>query len=156
MKSVDLQHVDKNSPTNRSTGPYTSSATNGRSVTTSSSAPSPRFSASSSMKHLGARKSRAGSEATTETTQSHWATMTFKERALEAEYEKFVFQKNLYSWRRNIALITLVATMLQMSLMASDEIHSSYWRSTYASSLKGSVTSSNISQYCPQGWFWYV
>jgi hypothetical protein len=149
--------MERNSLIIRTNGPHSTPPMNQRSFTNSNTVPSRRLSASSSMKQIGSGgKGSTGSEATTESTQAHWATLTFKEKTLESEYEKFAFQKSIYSWRRNIAMIALVATFLHMSIMASDEIHSSFWRSTYANDLKGGITSSNVSQYCPKGWFWYV
>ncbi|RKO89746.1 hypothetical protein BDK51DRAFT_40751 [Blyttiomyces helicus] len=79
--------------------------------------------------------------------------LTFHERDLELEYERFFLSKNLLSWRRTMFVIFCAATLLYAYVMIRSPHDGSDWQQKYSDVAKGNNTESVIDLLCPQGWF---
>ncbi|KAJ3415184.1 Calcium/calmodulin-dependent 3',5'-cyclic nucleotide phosphodiesterase 1B [Chytridiales sp. JEL 0842] len=143
----DSQNMDRRgSFSNRNNG--TMSSSNARSYAGTSA----RYSDLSNNPGKGTPNGPA-SEGSSETAKTHWATLAFVDRKLEAEYEKFVFKKNLHSWRRNIGMISIVSTIIHACIMASDYIQSAAWKTNYADPFRMTLMSTNVKPRCPLNLF---
>ncbi|KNC98796.1 uncharacterized protein SPPG_05773 [Spizellomyces punctatus DAOM BR117] len=83
----------------------------------------------------------------------HPITLSFREREMEAEYERFFLEKHQFAWRRTMYLLFSAGTCLYAYVMIRSPTDGENWEHNYSREAKGSIMEKEIGAACPPGWF---